>query len=376
MNTHLPICKKRATKKSMKKINDTLYPEGDEQSMSNQIKDLPVRPDEAITPSSTGHLPALRKRKRAVFWPWFGGLLLVGLVLTGIITLSVRNWFNSLQIGTGANTSAPAITTMKVGRTAVYVDLNLTWTTVQSATYFADDPIHSGPEIVRVNLSVTNPTGNIINTEYYDGARLLVGKQAPIAPANLTVPGVMQKNSTRAGWIDFPVAEGTDLSSLKLQLGNASVQELLVTVPVSGTYDGSQYALHSYHPSLTVTYNFKPWGSPVTYDLIYHLTSVDVRDSYNGVETHTNQQYYVLNFSVDNPNGTEVDPGYGYDYLRLSIGGNNRPPMNNTMPLGYKPNAHGIGGSVAFIAPANMHHLTIVFMVQSQAGWNSYDVSW
>lgn len=346
--------------------------------MSKQLSDAPLRPDEQIaTSATTGSMPAVnvKKKQPAVFWPWLGMLLLVGLIIVGIATLSVWNWLNAIQSGNGAAQSSSAVSTVNVRRRASYADLNVTLVSVQEATSFSDDLIHTGPATVRVTLSVNNPTSNAIDIAYYDVARLLVPKQQPIAPTNLTLSAVPAARTTQTGWIDFPVAKNTALSTLKFQLGNASIGELLVTIPVSGAYNASQYDAHSYNKSVPITYTFKGWQQPV-YNLYYHLTRIDVRNSYNGVETKAGQQYYVLYFTVDNPNGAWISPGTGYYYIRLVLNGGNRSPMDNTLPEAFKPNAHGVKGYVAFQGPAGMHNLNIFFLWESQPGGFNTPVSW
>lgn len=342
--------------------------------MSKQLSDAPVRPDEPISSSTTGGIPVVPKKRPAVFWPWLGGLLVVGLVIVGIVTLSVWNWLNNLQHGSGENQSSSTISTMDVGRSALYADLNITLTKVQYTTFFSNDPIHAGAATVRATVNVKNPTGSTVVITYYDVVRLLVPGHNPIAPANLNLSAAPQAGANQTGWIDFPVPQNTSLDKLKLQFGNMATNEMLVTIPTTGKYDSHQTDSHTYHPSLMVSYYFQGWQIPA-YTINYHLTSVVVSDSYNGTETKAGQQFYTLNFSVDNPNGVTVAPGYGYDYLRLALNGGNRYPMDNTLPNSFKAHAHGVTGHVTYPAPAGMHSLSIVFLKQAVAGWDSYSVS-
>jgi hypothetical protein len=343
--------------------------------MSKQLSDTPVKPDEQITSSSTGSLPVFKKREPAVFWPWLGGLLVVGLVIAGIVTFSVWNWLNNLQRGIGANTPSSSVTSVSVGRSILYGDLNITWTDVQYTSSFNDDPIHAGEATARVSLKITNSTPNTIVIAYYDVVRLLVPGKQPIVPTNLNLSAAPQKGSTQSGWIDFPVGKGLNLQSLKLQFGNAATNEVLETIPITGSYDPNQYNPRTVHPSLNVAYYFQGWHLP-GYTLNYHLSSLEIRYAYNGVAAKAGSQYYVLNFTVDNPNDATVAPGLGFDYLRLALNGGNRPPMDNSLPASFKANAHGVAGHVVFQAPANLHNLTVVFLRQASPGGDPYPISW
>lgn len=337
--------------------------------MSKQLSDAPLRPDEQIASSTTGSMSAIKKKDPAVFWPWLGGLLVIGLVIVGIVTYSTWNWLNNLQIGAGTGQSSSTISTVNVRRGAIYADLAINLVSVQYASSFSDDLIYAGPATVRVTLQVDDPTGGAIDIAYYDIARLLVPGQQPIAPTNLNLPASVQTKTSVSGWIDFPVPKNTALPTLKLQLGNAATNELLVTIPVSGSYNASQYNDHLYHTSLTVDYYFEG------YLLVYHLNSVDVRDSYNGGETRAGQQFYVLSFTVDNPNGQTIVPGYGYDYIRLVVNGSLVTPKDNTLPNSFKAGARGIGGHVTYATSPGMHSLNIKFLFQLREGGDIYTIS-
>lgn len=295
-------------------------------------------------------------------------ILIVGLLLLTVASLVTWNWLRGLQINTNSNTASPPVTTLQVQRALPYADLNFTVLNAQYATAFADDPIHAGPAAVRLNMRVTNPNTYAVAVIYYDIARLIAPKIAPIAPSNVRLSTGPQPGKSETGWIDFPVAQNTQLSTLKLQLGSAALGETLVTIPFSGKFNANQYAVKVSPQSLTIAYNFE--GSILT----YHLQSVDVRYSYGGSESKAGQQFYVLNFTVDNNNGTAISPGYGYDYIRLYVNGANRPPIDNTLPKTFKAGAQGVGGRVAYAEPAGLKSLQIVFLLQVVVGEQSYSI--
>jgi len=147
------------------------------------------------------------------------------------------------------------------------------------------------------------------------------------------------------------------------------LNETLVLVPFTGAFHPEQYVNHLSPQSLVIYYTFKG------YTLTYHLVSVDVRYSYNGVQAKAGQQFYVLNWSVDNPNGVDVSPGFGFDYIRLVVNGVDRPPIDNTLPYTFKAGAKGIGGRVVYIAPKGMNAFSVAFLFQLSSGQNSYDVN-
>jgi len=297
-------------------------------------------------------------------------LFAIGLIILGSVSYITWNWLKNLQIAIGPSSApAPSITTLSVQRSATYADLNFTVLNAQYATSFPDDPIQSGPAVARINLHVTNKTSNPVSVIYYDVARLLAPKIHPIAPTNVHLSTGPRPGSSETGWIDFPVAKGTRLAPLKLQLGSVSLGETLVTIPFSGPFNPSLYANKLSHQSLAISYDFS--GNT----LVYHLTSVDIRYSYQGTQCKAGDQYYVLNFTVDNPNGVNVSPGLGFDYIRLVINGYNRSPVANTLPYSFNPGAHSVGGRVVFVAPAGLTTLDIAFLLQVVVGQNNYSVN-
>lgn len=307
--------------------------------------------------------------KPRMLWLRFSSILIVGLVLLGVgsfIALGLlKNFRNSLN---PVATPVP-ITTFNVHRSATYAGLNFTVTSVQYASTFADDTIHSSQGIVRLNMIAANKSPDHINVIYYDIARLLGPHGNPIAPTNVNLSVDPASNTSVSGWIDFPVSSALPLSSLKLQLGSTALGETLVTIPFSGAFEASRYSDRTSQQGQTLNYYFH--GQL----LIYHLVSVDIRYSYQGVQAKAGQQYYSFNFRVDNTNGFSVSPGFGFDYLRLVLDGSVRPPFVNTLPYTFNANTHGTTGRVVFIGPAGLKTLTLDFLVQYGSGGTNYTVT-
>ena len=202
---------------------------------------------------------------------------------------------------------------------------------------------------------------------YYDVARLLVPQRQALAPSNLNLSSMPKAGSTQTGWIDFPVAKKTALKALALQLGNATLGDTLATIPVSGPYTAGQYDDHLYTVNANINYLFQGYRVPA-YWLNYHLQTVATSFSYNGVEASAGSQFYTLNFTVDNPNRVAVSPGFGYDYIRLEGNGGHITAQDNSLPYTFAANQRGLSGYVVFEGPANLHTLTIAFLIQAQIG--------
>ena len=303
-------------------------------------------------------------------WLWIVGLMIIGLLIFGVMSNLALQWAKTVHITIGSGFTQPAITTYTVGRHGMYEELSYTVLNAQYATSFPNDTIQTGPALVRVNLQVANMSTDQVSVIYYDVARLIVpGVAKPVAPTNVSLSISPKPRTSEVGWIDFPVPRGVTLSALKLQLGSQLLNEAILVIPFRGSYDPNHFAPKTYPQSLTIYYNFA--GNI----LIYHLTSVNVLYAYRGTQAAIGQQFYVLNFSVDNNNGVMVSPGYGFDYIRLNIYGYNTPPIDNTLPHGFNAGAQRTKGSVVYKGPAGMKSLNFAFLVQVAQGQSTYSVN-
>jgi hypothetical protein len=310
-----------------------------------------------------------RNSKPSKLWLWIISLLIIGIVILGVVSNITWNWLTSVHVTLGAGSSQPAITTFNVQRTGTYANLSFTVLNAQYATSFTNDAIQSGPALVRLNLRVTNKSSDQISVIYYDIARLLVPGSKPIAPTYVQLSTGPKPGSSDVGWIDFPVINEVQLSTLKLQLGSLPLRETPLIIPFSGSYDANHFAGKTYHQTLTIWYDFS--GNT----LLYHLISVNVLYAYRGSQAKVGQQFYVLNFTVDNNNGVMVSPGFGFDYIRLIINGYNTPPIDNTLPYGFNAGAHGVAGRVVYLGPAGLKMLNFAFLLQIVQGQDTYSVN-
>lgn len=301
-------------------------------------------------------------------WLWITSMLIIGIIILGGISNITWHWLENVHVTLGASNTPPAVTTFTIQRTGTYANLSFTILNAQYATIFPDDAIQTGPELVRINLRATNKSSDQVSVVYYDVARLLIPGSKPIAPTNVHISPGTKSGASEIGWIDFPVTKGVKLSTLRLQLGSQALRETPLIIPFSGPFDPNQFAGKTYPQSLTFWYNFS--GDT----LVYHLTSVNVLYAYRGSQAKIGQQFYVLNFSVDNNDGVTVSPGFGFDYIRLIINGYNTPPIDNTLPHGFKAGAQGVAGRVVYVGPAGMKTLNFAFLLQIVQGQDSYTV--
>ncbi|MEO6889461.1 MAG: hypothetical protein ABI456_09245 [Ktedonobacteraceae bacterium] len=331
----------------------------------------PSQPLDGARPSTISR--RLRKEKRRHrSWIVISALLIVLLLIVGTIGLVTWNWVRSLQISTAAPPiQKDPVTVLNIQRTAAYAGLNFTVLNAQYATTFADDTIRSGPAVIRLNMRVTNTSTDPASVVYYDTAHLLIPGASQIAPTVAQLAVGPDPGKSETGWLDFPVPRGVQLNAAALQLGSSTQNELLVTIPFTGAFNPGRYANRTAPQSLTISYD--DWSQPGLY-ITYHLHSIGVQYSYKGVQCKAGQQIYVLNFTVDNPNGTAAGTGPGYNYVRLVLNGNMRPPFDSTLPSSFRAGARGVGGHVAFAAPAGLKNLDIYFLYQNGSQGQDYPV--
>jgi len=292
-------------------------------------------------------------------WLWFTLVMVLGLMIVSLVNSAVTNWLMAPHIpdNLAIDASPSSVSTLPVQRTAQYASLQVTIIDAQFAPSFPDDPIRPGAASVRLNLHITNPTNAQAAILYYDSARLLIPQQLPVAPTNTNLAASASPGKSQVGWLDFPVSRLVDLKALTLRLGSASLDETMVAIPLTGPFDPRHFASRISRQSLDISYAFS--GNPLT----YHLKQVDVLYSYQGNQAKAGQQFYALNFLVDNPNGA-VSPGFGFDYVRLVVNGYNQPPLDSTLPSTFKAGTRAVSGVVVFSALAHMRAITVAFRTQ------------
>lgn len=305
-------------------------------------------------------------------WFWTAILLVVGIIIVSIVSLNAAALLKNVQIpgiGGQAPTVVP-VTTLQVHRTALYDDVDITVVSAQYALFFPNDDIHQGQATVRLNVQVANQTLSQVNIVYYDIARLTGPNSKALIPTNMHLSVGPKPGTRENGWLDFSLPnKGIHLNTLALQLGSITLNETLVKIPFTGAFNSAQYANHTSPQTTTIAYNFS--GHMLT----YHLTSIETRFAYQGVQCKTGQQFYVLNFKVDNAEGGDISPGFGFDYIRLVFPNNERPPIDNSLPYTFKARAKGVSGYVVFSAPKGMKKLTIGFLSQNGTGEQDTDVN-
>ncbi|WP_220202122.1 hypothetical protein [Reticulibacter mediterranei] len=302
---------------------------------------------------------------------WFSltFMIIVGLVISGVIALIINYWLNSTRFTPNStNATTSIIATLDVQRASLYAGLEMTIKNAQSAQTFVDDTVPSSSKVVRLNMHVANPTNNQISLLYYEIARLLAPHIQPIAPLNVHLSAATQPGKEDSGWIDFPFSDHLQLDTLTLQLGSSALHETMVLIPLKAKFDPKHFITKSSPQSLAISYNFN--GNLLS----YYLKSVDVAYAYQGRQARAGQQFYVLHFLVDNPNGVDASPGLGYDYIRLVVLGYSQPPIDSTLSATFKHATRGMSGNVVFVAPVGMKTITVGFRSQFGGPQQNYVV--
>lgn len=330
-----------------------------------------VRP-QAQPPRSVAKTPLSAKNKQPKQGLVFSGIIVLGLLVLAFTIPLLSGWLHNVQHILTPTSTPVSIQTLRIQRAASYAGLLCTVIDARYATSFPDDSIQPGQTIVRLDMQITNASSYTASIIYYDAVHLLAPHLAPIAPTNVSLPVGPKPRTSANGWIDFAAPRGLQLVTLKLQFGSALLNESFVTIPFTGSFNPAQYNDRTSHQNLALNYDF-PYNN--RHLLIYHLTSVDIRFSYQGTQCKSGQQYYILNFSVENPNTIAVQPGYAFDYMRLLINGNPQPPLDSTLPYGFNSGAKNTGGHVVFMAPQGLNALTIEFLVQYGSSGTDYIVS-
>lgn len=296
-------------------------------------------------------------------------VIIVGLMISGVIALFINYWLNNVYVAPNlTHATSQSATVLPVKRSSFYAGLEITVNNAQYARSFEDDTVPSSSSIVRLNIQVANHTTNGIGVLYYEVARLLAPHMSPVAPTNLRLSADVQPGKTAIGWLDFALPGHVQLDTLTLQLGSVSLHETLVMIPLKGNFDPRHFLAKSSPQSLTIAYDFN--GNL----LAYHLKSVDVAYAYKGQQAQAGQQFYTLNFLVDNAGSSDISPGFGYDYIRLVIQEYSQAPLDSTLPATFKHGTRGVSGRVVFEAPEKMKTILLGFRSQFGGPQQNYTV--
>ncbi len=116
------------------------------------------------------------------------------------------------------------VASMTVNRGADYNHVNITVTTMQQASKFSDDHKRSGVYTIRFNLTAQTDKGqqSPVGIDYATIMRLQLANGQLIAPKLVNMSPNILPGRTYIGFIDFPVADSVNLSSLVLRLGSGS----------------------------------------------------------------------------------------------------------------------------------------------------------
>ena len=305
-------------------------------------------------------------------WVWTAILLVIGIIIVSVVSLNAATLLKKVQLpGLGAQTpTIVPVTTLQVQRTALYNDIDITVVNAQYTQFFPDDDIHSGQATIRLNMQIANHTPNGVNIVYYDIARLLGASSGTLSPSNVHLSVGPKPGKQENGWLDFSLPnKSIHLNTLALQLGSTTLNDTLVKIPFTGAFNPTQYASHTFPQTTIISYNF--FGHTLT----YHLTSIEMRFAYQGMQSKAGQQFYVLNFKVDNEESGDISPGFGFDYIRLVLPNNEHAPIDNSLPYTFKAGVKGVSGHVVFSAPKGLKSFTIGFLSQNGNGEQDTGVS-
>jgi hypothetical protein len=328
----------------------------------------PIHPAEAGAPVMGTEA---RRRNKSLFWFWLCIILVILVLIIGIASSLISVWLRNVKPEASQTLRPVPITTLSVQRTAPYAGLAITVINAQYALYFVDDTAHPVPATVRLNVQITSHNNSQSKVAYYDSMHLLIpGSASPVALSNTNLPTAsIQSGAKVTGWLDFAVAKGTQLDMLTLQIGSAITSESLVGIPMKAPFDASRYADKTYAQSSTFSFN---WNGHI---LLYHLTNIEVRYAYQGSQAKVGQQFYVFDFTVDNPTTIDAAPGNSLSYLRLTATSYNQPPIDSNLPGSFKAGTSNHTGYVVFAGPANMHTFMLDFLSPNSSTAQSFNVN-
>jgi hypothetical protein len=284
----------------------------------------------------------------------YGKFVIIGLtviILLGLVSFASWQWYS--------NTVQPPVTSRAIRAQVKYAGLTYLVSKVSQSQYFLDDPLTTRDGMVRVSLQAWNALPFSVSINYDNVARLVLPGGKSLSPVTTAIKRVLKAGTTQSGYLDFsvPVPVGTKSEQLAFQLGGAD--EAVVTLPLNGHADVSQYASHE-----------KPLRATVQYEgLNWTLLSVTSAWNIAGQQAKKGMRYLTFALSVTNPLGQLVIPGSPFDYVRLQVGTVRASPEVETLPVSFVGGTISTVGSVTFLVPRESSKMTFMLLAQPQSGF-------
>jgi hypothetical protein len=161
---------------------------------------------------------------RRELWITLGVVVLLMLVvLFGLMAYShlprAGGNSNSLNALTPTPAQSNPVAAIQLNRSFTFSGVTMTVTGAGEAGSFSDDQKHQSSYVVRVYLQAENKTGSPVGIDYQALARLVLPDGTAVAPQMITLSPVVLPGQQQTGYLDFPVNQQLDLSTLSLRLG-------------------------------------------------------------------------------------------------------------------------------------------------------------
>jgi hypothetical protein len=117
------------------------------------------------------------------------------------------------------------LATQNVKQQLVYEGVNISVTQTLLASKFSDDTkeTKAGTYVVRVMVNTTNKNMQPVGLDYANRMHLILPDGQRTSGQLSTVNEAVLPQAPQSGYIDFPVPQKVDLSTLQLQLGSQTV---------------------------------------------------------------------------------------------------------------------------------------------------------
>jgi hypothetical protein len=111
------------------------------------------------------------------------------------------------------------VDSVEVNHSVDFSGVTMTVTRAGEAEGYSDDQKHQSKYIVRVYIQAQSKSESPVGIDYQALARLVLSDGTEIAPQLITLSPVVLPGQQQTGYLDFPVNQQVDLSTLSLRLG-------------------------------------------------------------------------------------------------------------------------------------------------------------
>jgi len=234
----------------------------------------------------------------------------------------------------------------------IYDDVQISIIDVKQAENFPDDDRSAAQSgVLRIDLKEQNTYSSYSSYYPSDAYSLLSPDGTTAKPVNTNQSG-LDADISRTNWLDFAIASNIDVSTLKLQVGSSTEEQIIV--PLKANADLSKYQPKIANLNQSTQYGGMTWTA----------TKAETRLSSQGKQADAGKIFVTVTFKIDNNSAADFT-GLASEYMRLQSGQVTNQPTNNNIPTTISAQQTGQTGTATFVMPKESTDFTLLLLASN-----------